>query len=202
MPPSPPAKRRRSLRNRLLSPLVVAGALLLLLEEWCWELGLALVRTVSGWPPFRQIERHIAALPPYPALCLFVLPALLLLPVKLLALLAIGAGYPLSGVAVFVVAKLGGAALVARVYVLTLPALLSLMWFARWHGRFIIVRDNWIGRLRRTGFYRRAGLMSQQLRAAARRARRALRRGGHGGRGRPARLLRRFQAIFRARRQR
>ena len=84
MPPRP-----RSLRNRLLSPLVVAGALLLLLEEWCWELGLALARRLAGWPPFAALDRRIAALPPYPALCLFVLPALLLLPVKLLALFAI-----------------------------------------------------------------------------------------------------------------
>ncbi|WP_426110094.1 hypothetical protein [Massilia sp. PWRC2] len=199
MPSIPPAKRARPLRNRLLSPLVVAGALLLLMEEWCWDLGLALVRTVASWPPFKQIDRQIAALAPYPALCLFVLPGVLLLPVKLLALFAIGAGYPVCGVAVFVVTKVGGAALVARVYCLTLPTLLTLLWFARWHARFIVIRDNWLRRLRQTGFYRRAGLMSQQLRSALRRVGRRLRwRGGHGA-SRPARLLRRFQAIFRAR---
>src|SRR5450830_653129 len=163
MPPRP-----RSLRNRLLSPLVVAGALLLLLEEWCWELGLALARRLAGWPPFAALDRRIAALPPYPALCLFVLPALLLLPVKLLALFAIAAGYPVMGVAVFVIAKIGGAALVARVYVLTCPTLLTLAWFARWHNAFILLKDDWLGRLRATT--------------------------------RPARLLRRFLAIFRARR--
>ena len=199
-----PPNRPRSLRNRLLSPLVVAGALLLLLEEWCWDLGLALIRRVSGWPPFKLIDSHIAALSPYPALCLFVLPALLLLPVKLLALFAIGAGYPVTGVAVFVVAKLGGAALVARVYFLTRPALLTLPWFARWHQRFIAIKDDWMGRLRETGFYRRSSLTSQQVRAAVRRAwNRMRRRGRHGVRAatRPARILRRFQAIFRARRR-
>ncbi|WP_426190457.1 hypothetical protein [Massilia sp. DWR3-1-1] len=207
MPSSPPPRprvRSRKLRNRLLSPLVVAGALLLLLEEWCWDLGLALVRTVSAWPPFKLIDARIATLSPYPALCLFVLPAALLLPVKLLALFAIGAGYPVTGVAVFVAAKLGGAALVARVYFLTRPALLTLPWFARWHARFLAVRDDWLARLRATGFYRRAALTSEQLRQALRRRwLRLRRRSRHGARAatRPARILRRFQAIFRARRR-
>lgn len=210
MPPSPSnlppqlPPRPRSLRNRLLSPLVVAAALLLMLEEWCWDLGLALVRQVSGWPPFKLIDSHIAALSPYPALCLFVLPALLLLPVKLLALFAIGSGYPVTGVAVFVIAKIGGAALVARVYFLTRPALLTLPWFARWHNRFIAIKDDWMGRLRATAFYRRAGLMSHQVRTGVRRSfGRLRRRSRHGVRAatRPARILRRFQAIFRARRR-
>src|SRR5207244_2589530 len=62
MPSPPPSPTRsRSMRNRLLSPLVVAGALILLLEEWCWEIGLALVRHVAGWPLFKTIDRHIAA---------------------------------------------------------------------------------------------------------------------------------------------
>jgi hypothetical protein len=203
MPPSS-SQRPRSWRNRLLSPLVVAGALLLMLEEWCWDLGLALVRTVSSWPPFKQIDRRIAALSPYPALCLFVLPAVLLLPVKLLALFVIGSGHPVTGVTVFVLAKLGGAALVARVYFLTLPALLTLPWFARWHNRFMAIKDDWMERLRGTGFYRRASLTSQLVRSAARRSwNRLRRRGRHGVRAatRPARILRRFQAIFRARRR-
>jgi hypothetical protein len=192
------------LRNRLLSPLVVAGALLLLLEEWSWNIGLALVRTVADWPPFKAIDRRIAALPPYPALCLFVLPALLLLPVKVLALFAIGAGYPVTGVAVFIAAKIGGAALVARVYFLTCPTLLTLPWFARWHNGFVALKNDWLGRLRATRFYRRAGLMSAQVRASGRTMLlRLRRRGKHGVRAatRPARMLRRFQAIFRARRR-
>ncbi|MFL6706741.1 MAG: hypothetical protein ACJ8HI_00880, partial [Massilia sp.] len=141
-PPSP--SRARSMRNRLLSPLVVAGALILLLEEWCWEIGLALVRHVAGWPLFKTLDRHIAALPPYPALCLFVLPALMLLPVKLLALFAMASGYPVMGITVFVVAKIGGAALVARVYFLTRPTLLTLPWFARWHNAFILLKNDWL----------------------------------------------------------
>ena len=104
----------------------------------------------------------------------------------------------------FVIAKIGGAALVARVYVLTCPTLLTLAWFARWHNAFILLKVDWLGRLRATRWYRRAGLMAAQVRASGRRlALRLRRRGKHGVRAatRPARLLRRFLAIFRARRR-
>jgi hypothetical protein len=196
-------KRSRTLRNRLLSPLVYLAALLLLLEDWFWDLGLRLVNHVVSWPPWKALERRIVALPPYAALCAFVLPALMLLPVKLLALLAIASGHPISGISVIVVAKVGGAALVARLYVLTKPTLLSLPWFARWHDKFMTLKDHWVGRLKATDAFRRASMLSAMMRGAARAALARLRpRGRFGARhaSRPARMLRRFIAIWRARR--
>jgi hypothetical protein len=197
-------KRSRTLRNRLLSPLVYLAALILLLEDWLWDLGLRLVRLVVSWPPLKVLERHIVALRPYPALCVFALPAILLFPVKVLALIAIASGHPISGVTVIVAAKVGGAAAVARLYVLTKPALLTLPWFARWHNRFIDLKDHWIGRLKATDAYRRVSMLSAMMRGAARAFLRRLRpRGGFGARhaSRPARMLRRFIAIWRARRR-
>jgi hypothetical protein len=197
-------KRSRTLRNRLLSPLVYLAALILMLEDWFWDLGLRLVRLIVSWPPLKVLERRIVALPPYGALCAFVLPALLLLPVKILALFAIAAGYPFSGITVIVVAKVGGAAVVARLYVLTKPTLLSLPWFARWHTRFMDLKDHWVGRLKATDAFRRVSMLSAMMRGAARAALARLRpRGGFGARhaSRPARMLRRFIAIWRARRR-
>jgi hypothetical protein len=197
-------KRSRTLRNRLLSPLVYLAALLLLMEDWFWDLGLGLVKLVVAWPPLKALELRIVALPPYPALCAFVLPAMLLLPVKILALLAIASGHPFSGVAVIVVAKIGGAALVARLYILTLPKLLTLAWFARWHGKFMNLKDHWIGRLKASDAFRRVSMLSAMMRATARRTLDRLRPRGSFGRrhaSRPARMLRRFIAIWRARRR-
>lgn len=196
-------KRPRTLRNRLLSPLVYLAALLLLMEDWFWDLGLALVRLVVGWPPLRALERRIVALSPYAALCAFVLPAILLLPVKILALLAIASGHPFSGVAVIIIAKIGGAALVARLYVLTLPVLLTLPWFARWHHTFMLHKDHWVGRLKGSDAFRRASMLSAMMRGAARAALARLRPRSFGARraSRPARILRRFIAIWRARRR-
>ena len=197
-------KRSRTLRNRLLSPLVYLAALILLMEDWFWDLGLRLVRLVVSWPPLRSLEQRIVALPPYAALCVFVLPALLLLPVKILALFAIASGHPISGVAVIVVAKVGGAALVARIYFLTRPTLLTLAWFARWHNKFMDVKNHWEARLKATDAFRRASMLSAMMRAAARATLARLRpRGPFGARhtSRPARMLRRFIAIWRARRR-
>ena len=195
-------KRSRSLRNRLLSPLIYLAALLLLMEDWFWDVGLRLINLVASWPPFKVIERRIVALPPYGALCAFVVPALLLLPVKILALFAIASGHPISGVAVIIAAKVGGAALVARIYFLTRLTLLTLAWFALWHGKFMDIKLRWETSLKATDAFRRVSMMSALMRAAARNALARLRpRGRFGARhaSRPARMLRRFIAIWRAR---
>lgn len=168
-------------RSRLFTPLVYATALLLLLEEWCWRVGARLAARLGRWPLLAVLESRVRTLPPYAALCAFLLPGLLLLPVKLLALVAIAKGHAVSGIAAIVAAKIGGAAVVARLYALTLPTLLAVRWFAYCHGWFMVQKAHYIGRLRASHTYRRAG---RALRAMKSR----LRRGWRGRRGtqRPA----------------
>jgi hypothetical protein len=195
-------KQANKLRNRLLSPLVYLGALILLLEDWLWDFGTRLAAFIATWPPLRALERRIMALGPYPALCVFVLPALLLFPVKVAALMAIAAGHALYGAAVIVAAKVAGAAVVARLYALTRPALLTLAWFARWHDAFVETKERWVAHLKNSAAFRRASALGAQLRAAARALTARWRRNSpmgerHGTR--PARMLRRFIAIWRAR---
>jgi hypothetical protein len=193
-----------SLRHRLSAPLVYLAALVLLLEEWTWKVGARIAAAFARLPPLRALEALVRRLPPYPALCVFALPVLLLLPVKLLALMAIAHGFPVSGIAGFVLAKLGGAVIVTRLYTLTLPALLTLAWFARWHNRCVIVKERWIGQLRASRVYRHASLLARGLR---RRTGRLLHRLGSsrafGDRhaGHSARVLRRLAAMWRGRRR-
>jgi hypothetical protein len=141
--------------RRLLAPLVYLAALALLFEQWLWEAGARVLQRLAAFWPLRALERAIARLPPYAALAVFALPALLLLPVKLLALFAIAHGHLWSGVGVILAAKVGGAAAVARLYMLTRPALLALPWFARWHNAFLALKERWIARLRATRAWRR-----------------------------------------------
>ena len=189
--------RRAHQRPRLLAPLVHLAALLLLVEAWFWEAGSGIAARLATWPPLRWLEGRIRTLPAWAALAAFVLPGLLLLPVKLLALLAIAHGHAVTGIAGFIVAKLGGAAVVARIYVLTLPTLLTLGWFARCHGGFLALRERWLTFLRASHFWR-------STRAAIATFRRLMRRSlRHAGR-QPShlrRVLRRFSSRFRARRQ-
>jgi hypothetical protein len=197
-------------RTRLLAPLVHLAALLLLLEEWCWDVGARLGASLARWPLLAWLESRVRLLPPYGALCLFVLPGLLLLPVKLLALLAIAHGHAVSGVATIVVAKLGGAVVVARLYALTLPTLLAVGWFARCHGWFMTLKNHWVGRLRASHAFLQAGRLARSMRRGLRRSivqlraqlryRRALRRSGRHA-SHTWRVLRRFVSLWRARRR-
>jgi hypothetical protein len=195
-PPSP--------RSRLLAPLLYVVALLLLAEQWLWETGSRAAAGMAAWPPFHALEALMRRLPPWAALLAFALPGLLLFPIKLLALMAIAHGHPLAGVAVFVAAKLGGAMVVARIYVLTLPSLLALVWFARWHNRFIMFKDQLIARLRASPMYSQARRTLSSLRRSLRRMRQQLRPSvpfGSRHATRSARALRRFVSLWRRRRK-
>jgi hypothetical protein len=198
-------------RTRLFAPLVHLAALLLLLEEWCWDVGARLGASLGRWPLLAALESRVRLLPPWGALCLFVLPGLLLLPVKLLALMAIAHGHALSGIATIVIAKLGGALVVARLYALTLPTLLAVGWFARCHGWFMTLKNRWVGRLRASRAFLQAGEALRAARRALRQWRFRLVRRLRGKRSaapfgsrhasRASRVLRRFIVQWRARRR-
>jgi hypothetical protein len=123
-------------------------ALLILFEEWGWEpLGRLLAR-IGQLPLLRQVERGIAALPPYGALAVFCLPSIAIIPVKLAALWLISEGHHLLGVAIILVAKVAGTAVLARLFALTRPALMRLAWFARLHARWTAWKEALIARVR------------------------------------------------------
>lgn len=189
-----------SLHSRLHAPLLYMAALFLLAEEWMWSHGSRFASSLAASPPLRALENGISRLPPYPALLIFVLPGLLLMPVKLLALLAMAKGYVLWGGSVFILAKAGGAVVVARIYVLTLPSLLALVWFARWHNRFIMLKNRLIEYMRTSPAYARLRRMVSGARRLLRRLRQQLRPSvpfGSRHATRSARALRRFVSLWR-----
>lgn len=192
-------------RSRLFAPLVHAAALVLLLEEWCWALGLRLGGWLARSPGLALLEARVRTLPPYAALCAFMLPGILLFPVKLLALVAIAKGHAASGITTIVVAKVGGAAVVARLYALTLPTLLAVGWFARCHGWFMVWKTRCIDYLRASAAFRRAARTLRSLRLGWRRRQRRRTRSaiafGRRHASPASRVLRRFVVQWRARRR-
>jgi hypothetical protein len=132
-------------------------ALLILLEEWGWQPLAELVGRLARWRPWARAEIAIARLPPYAALAVFVLPSALLLPLKFLALFLIAKGQLVPAGLLFAAAKVGATALVARLFMLTKPALLQIGWFAWGYDRFIpwknaleeYVRSSYVWRLGR-----------------------------------------------------
>jgi hypothetical protein len=115
----------------LRAVLLVLAALVLFFEEWGWRPLTAWAARLAQWPPLARLEARILGLSPKAALAIFLLPSLLLLPVKLLALWFIHRGAATLGVLVIVAAKLLGTALVGRLFILTEPQLMHFAWFAR-----------------------------------------------------------------------
>lgn len=146
-------------------------ALLILFEEWGWvPLGRLLAR-LGRLPIVALLERRIQSLSPRASLAVFFLPALGLLPVKLLALWLIGQGQALLGVAVIVAAKLAGTAVVARLFTLTQPALMQVGWFARIYLRWTGWKEALLARVRASAAWRAIGLAKAAARAAIERIR-------------------------------
>ena len=140
----------RWLRRLVEAPI----ALLILFEEWGWEP----LQRALGWlarlPALAWVERRIAALPPYGALAIILLPSLLLLPVKLAALWLIGIGKAGLGLALIVGAKLVGTALLARLFKVTQPALMQLAWFASVYRRWTAWKQGLIEHMRASWAWR------------------------------------------------
>ncbi len=129
-------------------------ALLLIFEEWGWEPLARLMGYLARLPLWARMESFIRRLPPYGALVAFFVPALMLLPVKLLALYWIGNGHTVLGVVVVISAKMVGTAAVARLFALTQPALMQLAWFARLYGRWMPWKNALIARFKSTAVWR------------------------------------------------
>ena len=105
-------------------------ALIIVFEEWGWRPLADLLGRLARWRPWAVLETLIVRLPPYAALVVFALPTPLLLPLKFLALFLIAKGQMVLAGLLFVAAKVVATALVARLFMLTQPALMQIGWFA------------------------------------------------------------------------
>ena len=150
--------------------LLTLAALALFFEEWGWRPLTAWAARLAQWPPLARLEARIQRLSPWQALLLFLLPSLLLLPVKLAALWFIQRGQATLGLAVIVAAKLLGTALVGRLFILTEPQLVRFAWFARALGWWRVTKE-------RVKAAVQASLAWRAVRVARRKLRVWLRRG-------------------------
>jgi hypothetical protein len=117
---------------RMLRALFLAlAAVVIAIEEWGWRPLTAMAARLAKWPPIARLEDVIRAAPPRVALLLFLAPAVLLFPVKLLALWLIHIGRTTLGVVVILLAKALGTAFIGRLFILTESRLTTFPWFAR-----------------------------------------------------------------------
>lgn len=151
------------LKKILAAPFVLIAAVVVLLEDWLWDDLARLMAFIGRMPVLRQLENIIANLPPYAALAVFIVPSVLLIPVKLSALWLISHGQHALGLFTVIGAKLIGTALVARIYTLTQGSLLKILWFAWLHTRFTAFKQKVYGYLKATAIYQSAHELKVKL---------------------------------------
>jgi hypothetical protein len=141
----------KAVRSAVVLVLQIIAALILLFEEWGWRPLVAGLEWLARFKAIARAELFIAGLPPYGALMALALPSSLLLPLKFLSIFLLAKGQIFLAGALFVFAKIASTALIARIFLLTKPALMRIGWFARAHdwlmpwkdAIFSAIRSSW-----------------------------------------------------------
>jgi hypothetical protein len=144
----------RIVRPPLLFGLQVVAALIVLFEEWGWRPLAAFLASLTRFELWARLERAIAGLPPYGALMALAVPTSILFPLKFVALYLLAQGQAVAATALFIAAKIASTALIARIFILTKPALMRIGWFAAaydwlvpWQeAMFAMIRSSWVWR--------------------------------------------------------
>jgi hypothetical protein len=121
--------------RRLTRPLWILLALVFLLEAWLWSHLEPIVAWIVDRVAWRELKARAAAmierLPPYATLLVFLIPVVLLLPVKFLGLWMLAHGSWGGAMATLALAKVTGMGTTAFIFEVTRPKLLQLPWFRR-----------------------------------------------------------------------
>jgi hypothetical protein len=121
--------------RRLLKPLWILLALVFLFEAWLWEH----LRPIIAWVVDRiqwhalkaRVAQWVDHLPPAATFLVFLIPVVLLFPLKLLGLWMLAQGLWFGAMATLAFAKVLSMGVTAFIFEATRPKLLQLAWF-RW----------------------------------------------------------------------
>lgn len=132
--------------RRLTRPLLFLVALVFLFEAWLWDHLRPIVAWVVDWIPWRDLKARLTAaierLPPTATLLVFLVPVIMLLPLKFLGLWLLAHGSWLGAMATLVLAKVVSMGVTAFIFEATRPKLLQLSWF-RWLYEHVMVWLDW-----------------------------------------------------------
>lgn len=154
----------------LNSALQVLLALVLLFEEWGWRPLSAALAWLGEFRIVARLERLIAGLPPYAALAALALPTSVLFPLKLLAVYLVAQGKVVAAGFLFVGAKIASTALIARLFMLTRPALMRLSWFAAAYDVIMPWKEALFAKIRASWAWRYGRMLKTAVRLEAKQA--------------------------------
>jgi hypothetical protein len=156
-----------ALKPPLTMALQVLAALILLFEEWGWKPLSEALAWLARFRVIAKLEAMIARLPPYAALVVFAAPTLILVPLKLLAVWLLANEQFAAATGLFLGAKIASTALIARLFVLTRPALMQIAWFARAYNWFMPWKDRLFAEIRASWVWRYGRMVKTRVRMKA-----------------------------------
>lgn len=167
--------------QRLLQPLWVLLAIIFLIEAWLWDHLEPVVAWVVERIPLREFKHWLTAridrLSPAMTLIVFIVPVILLFPLKLFGLWLLAHEYWLSAITTIVFAKFLGVGVTAFIFDVTRPKLLEMEWFEKLYELVLTLRA-------------KAAALVDPIK---RRIREILRGDGDGWSSRTLRLIQRFR---------
>ena len=128
--------------RRILKPFLIVLAVAFLIEAWLWEHLRPLVAAVVNVIAWDKLKARLAALveklPPWAVLIVFVVPFIVLLPLKFLEVYFIVQHQWAAAIFILVLAKLLGLGVTAFIFDVTKPKLLQMAWF-RWLYELMLI---------------------------------------------------------------
>lgn len=132
--------------RKLKRAIYFLAAAIFLLEAWLWDNLYPIVERLVAWLPWEQAKKYIANkiqhFPPWACVFTFAIPALLILPLKILWLWLITEHHSLLGGTVFIFAKMVGLGVSAFLFETCRGKLLSISWCLWLYNTLIKIR-NW-----------------------------------------------------------
>lgn len=144
----------RRLKRIFTAPLILLAALLIFLEDFLWDELARLFGLLARLPLWARLERWISQLPPWAAVPMFLVPMVVLFPLKLIALWLMAHHHVLLGIQIILLAKVVGTAIAARLFMLLKPTLLQISWFARGYDWIAMWKQRIFQRIHEMVWYR------------------------------------------------
>jgi hypothetical protein len=132
------------MRRHWLRPLWIVLALLFLLEAWLWDHLQPVVERLVDFVPWGRLKvklrRLIELLPPWAVLFVFIIPFLVMLPLKFVEVYFLATGNWFGAVSVIIFVKIAGLGFTAFIFDVTRRRLLEMAWFRRVYEWFLWAR--------------------------------------------------------------
>ncbi len=125
------------------------AAVIFLFEAWLWDHLYPIVAKLVSWLPWDNLKAWVANkiehLPAAACVFIFIIPALAILPIKIVGVWLVSQHYIFSGILVFLLAKLVGLGIAAFLFESCKEKLLSLRWFL-WIYNTVLKIKKWAGK--------------------------------------------------------